>query len=527
MRGTDTSCEPELLRQALCVPGAKLCARGNGMPHKTRRYVVTGGFGPDHNLGVYNNNTHTIQRAFVERYFLCLDNGVYRPALRVDDFEYTRSHHLQMFRSAVNQHMPRLPRLSRQQVVDRYTGKKHAVYTRALESLARESLSVRDARLTSFVKFEKQDVGKAPRIINPRTPRYNLCLGTYLKHAEKPFFKAINKVFGNYTPATVIKGYNADVSASILKQKWDRFSEPVAVGLDATKFDMHVSVPALRYEHSFYKDLFPGSENLRFLLNLQLNNSGTAYAQDGEVSFSMKGTRCSGDLNTSLGNCLIMCADIWAFFQEQMVDVELANNGDDCVVIFEREYLERIMQLLPAWFRKKGFAMTVEPPVYEFEHIEFCQTKPVKLGTGWRLVRNHLAVLKKDPMCLIPINGPETYQKWLWAVGTGGSILAKGTPVQSAFYAAMLRGGKECSQGMIEEVYRGTSMLTRVSGLTTIGAITPEARVSYYYAFGVTPDQQLELERYYNQLAIQPIVMEEISRDALVLEPGLSLLLSP
>lgn len=80
---------------------------------------------------------------------------------------------------------------------------------------------------------------------------------------------------------------------------------------------------------------------------------------------------------------------------------------------------------------------------------------------------------------------------------------------------------------MIEEVYRGTSMLTRVSGLTAIGAITPEARVSYYYAFGVTPDQQLELERYYNQLAIQPIVMEEISRDALVLEPGLSLLLSP
>jgi hypothetical protein len=352
-----------------------------------------------------------------------------------------------------------------------------------------------------------------------------LCLGQYIKHAEKPFFKAINKAFGAHTPATVIKGVNSDVAATILRKKWDRFSNPVAIGLDATKFDMHVSVPALRYEHSFYKMLFPGSKHLEQLLKLQLHNTGTAFAGDGSVSFAMDGTRCSGDLNTSLGNCIIMCALVWAFLDEMQVAGELCNNGDDCVVIMESEHLEAVLARLPGWFRKKGFAMTVEDPVFVFEQIEFCQTKPVLLGTGWRMVRNHVAILKKDPMCLVPINNQSDYQKWLHAVGECGSILASGVPVQHEFYRCFLRHGLKGSDGFVQGVFRNTAAFERIQNLQYCDRVTPEARVSYYYAFGITPDHQVELENFFSKLVLAPLDFDIVSRDSLVLEPGISLLL--
>jgi len=524
VHGTDTVTDPDLIRRVQGIKGAKLCVRGNGMPTKTRKFVVVSSLGPDHNLGVYNNNVNTITRAFVERYFLCKVGDDYRPALPTSHAEYNKSS-LNRFRTEVLRNMPNLPRLSRQQVVDRYTGKKLVVYREAMLSLQRTGLTRKDSRLASFVKFEKQDTGKAPRVINPRSARYNLVLGTYLKHAEKPFFRAINKAFGAKTAATVIKGMNADKSAAVLREKWELFKNPVAIGLDATKFDMHVSPEALAYEHSFYEGLFPGSKELREILSWQRTNTGVARAADGEVAFSMRGTRASGDLNTSLGNCLIMCSLVHAFFKEMGVKVELCNNGDDCVVIIEREHEIDIMQVLPNWFIRKGFAMTVEQPVYDFDSIEFCQTRPVMLQTGWRMVRNHSAVLMKDPMCLIPISGNGCFKKWLYAVGECGGILATGVPVQQAFYECLLRHGDKCSDGMRDTIFHGTSMYQRTDGIGKANKVTAAARVSYFYAFGVTPDQQVCLEQYYKNFVIDELNTNAVTRDGLVLQPGISLLL--
>jgi len=520
VHGSNTRADPALLeRLPRECHGGQLCVRRNGMPSKDRKFVVATGLGPDHNLGVYNNNTNTLERAFVERYFFCAEGGGFRPALSVPSNAFRTSAFRQFLHTVVN-NMPNLPRLSRQQVVDRYTGRKRVIYEQALLSLQRKSLCDKDARLTSFVKFEKQDVSKAPRVINPRTPRYNLCLGRYLKHAEKPFFTAINEAFGGHTGATVIKGFNADKSAQLLKSKWDRFRQPAAVGLDATKFDMHVSMEALQYEHSFYKLLFPGSKELRCLLGQQLRNSGHAYLPDGQVDFKMRGTRCSGDLNTSLGNCLLMCAMIHVYARIRGTTIELANNGDDCVVFLERGDLTKFMRGLDTWFRGQGFAMVCEEPVFEFEQVEFCQTHPVQLSTGWRMMRNHTAVLRKDPMCLVPIQNDGVYQKWLYAVGECGLKLGQGCPVQQSFYDLLHRSGRVCTEGFKEAVIRGSTWAQRIDGLGT-AEVTPLSRVSYYYAFGLLPDEQVELERFYREGRVGPIDLKGVERDALVIEPGI------
>jgi len=167
--------------------------RRNGQTAKSRLFTVATGFGPDHNLGVYNNSVDTIERAFTERYFLCQDGKGFRPAFKVGPSSF-KGPEFSEFRRLVHVNMPNLPVLSSQQVVDAYHGPKRRVYEEAYRSLQVEPLTAKDAKLSAFVKFEKQDVGKAPRVINPRLPRYNLRLGKFLKHAEHRFFSAINKL---------------------------------------------------------------------------------------------------------------------------------------------------------------------------------------------------------------------------------------------------------------------------------------------------------------------------------------------
>lgn len=522
VNGSDTVLNSQLRMQRINQCQGRLCVRRNGQTAKTRQFVVLSGFGPDHNLGVYNNNVDTVERSMTERYFLCQEKeDQFRPAYSVRPSAF-KGDGFDEFRESVIKAMPKLPRMSRSATVASYRGPKQKVYANAQISLEETPIDVKDSRLNSFTKFEKVDVGKAPRGINPRSARYNLELARFLKHAEHHFFNAINKVFGARTKATVIKGFNADVSAGIIADKMAVFKNPVAIGLDAKKFDMHVSTRALKYEHSFYRKLFPRCSKLLRLLKWQLVNKGTAYTVDGSVVFEMKGTRSSGDINTSLGNCILMCAMVFAYCKMLGIDCELANNGDDCVVFMEREDETKFRASLPGWFRKRGFAMTVEKSVSEVEEIEFCQTHPVLLSTGWRMVRNLKAVMEKDPICLLPINGPKVLQKWLHAVGTCGGILSSGVPVLSDFYKSMLRHGVD-SKGLINEVYKGRSQLALGKGCA-VGEITPSARVSFYYAFGVTPDHQIALEDHYKSLQLDLQIQEAVDREHLLLNPGNNIL---
>lgn len=471
----------------------------NGQPAKRREYHAVSRVGTQHELGVYNNSVSTVERALVERYFLCKVGDSFLPPLKSEASVWA-GNAIQQFRARVVELVrPDAEILSLHQVVQCYTGPKRRVYENALRSLQRERVSRRDARLAPFTKFEKQSLVKAPRIINPRSPRYNLELGRYLKKGEKLFYKAVNKVWGGHTPHTVIKGLNSFDTASVLKQKWDRFKKPVMVGLDATKYDMHVGVNALKYEHSHYTSVWRNRPLLVWLLSQQIENYGIAYCPDGEVKFNIDGTRCSGDLNTALGNCIIMCAIIYAFCHDNNIVAELANNGDDCGLFIEEDDLVAVITKIPSYFAKFGFRIEVETEVRTFEEVEFCQSHPVLLEQGWCMVRNVRTCLQKDPMCLVPIQNELVWRKWLGAVGECGLASVPGCPVLQSFYQAFVRNGKPAGKRFKERIFANTSMLERSAGLTAVVArVTDEARASFYRASGITPDYQIALEDYFD-----------------------------
>lgn len=482
---------------------------------RIRKYHVVTRMGDNHDLGVFNNGVDAVERAIVERYFLCETGGEFLPALQTERKVWSDHTLCGIQASVVSEVRKRATVLTVPEVVGRYHGAKRRVYENAQRSLYRKGLSRKDSHLRPFTKFEKQSLSKAPRIINPRSPRYNLLLGKYLKHTEKLYYQALNKVWGEHTKHTVIKGMNVFEAATVMKAKWDRFVKPVAVGLDASKYDMHVGVFALMFEHSFYNDVFDTDE-LRELLLMQLYNRGVAYCDDGEVSFQVPGTRCSGDLNTSLGNCVLMCTLIRAMCEKLGVTAELANNGDDCVLMMEQSDLDRVLEKVPHFFESYGFRMVVENPVYIFEQIEFCQSHPVKLGRGWAMVRNVRTCLKKDPMCLMVIQNDRVWRKWLGAVGECGMASVPGCPVLQSFYNAFRRSGVKATSKFKGAVFRNTGTLERGAGIdAVIEEVTADARASFYLATGITPDYQVALEDYYDQFEI--CGMESLSfRDGVV-----------
>lgn len=496
----------ELLEQD---PRFRLSVQRNGRCRKRRRWCSYSSMCPQSEFGVVDASVDSLLQAITERSFFVQVGDHFELPLRVKNSEY-RCDSLADFQKSVVEHVGEQATIGTlRETVNLFHGAKHTRYVNAYNSLMKDPVSKKDRMLSNFIKFGKDRVDKAARLINPPSARLGLEMARFLKPNEHLYFSGINAAWGERTSATVIKGLDIYCSAEVLLDKWNMFQEPVAIGLDASKFDMHVTQQALKYEHSFYNDVFR-DPHLAELLSWQLSSKSVGYVRDGKVVASFPGTRCSGDMNTSLGNCIIMSGLIHAYCAEHSIVAELANNGDDCVVFIERTQLDSFMRDITPWFAAKGFRMTVEDPVYEFEQIEFCQAHPVNDGNRWRMVRNPITCLIKDPMCLKPIDSIRGLNKWRGAVGTGGLSLTSGIPVLQAFYSAMRRNTRKCSARYLRNViFDGTGALERGASLSaTECAINANTRASFAAAFNISPAEQIAIERYYDSVVLSDELQE-------------------
>lgn len=399
------------------------------------------------------------------------------------------------------------PVVDRDEYPDLYRGRKQQIYRRAVDSLITRGLTVADSFVSTFIKAEKVNLTSkgdpAPRVIQPRSPRYNVEVGRYLKLFEKELCAGFGRAFGY---DVVLKGKNADQVGETLAAHWASFKRPVAVGLDASRFDQHVSRQALQWEHSVYNGVFR-SEQLARLLKMQLRNRGIARTEGMRLDYRTEGCRMSGDINTGMGNCLIMSSIVLAYFDHVGIDARLANNGDDCVVFCEASQLAAL-DGLDKWFLEFGFTLTRETPCYRLEEVEFCQFHPVLLGTGWRMVRNPLVAMSKDCVSVVGWDKDSEVAAWAHAVGTCGLALTAGVPVWEAWYSRLQRLGVAGTSGLVERVEDCGA--TYWAKGCSVGQVTAEARVSFYHAFGITPDMQEALEAEYREPSsltpIQPMM---------------------
>jgi len=94
-------------------------------------------------------------------------------------------------------------------------------------------------------------------------------------------------------------------------------------------------------EHKVWKRMVPNGDrgHLKYLLDMQLENKGVSYVDGYKFKYRTDGCRMSGDMNTSSGNCMIMCILLGSYLDTLGVDYRFANNGDDCVIILESRHL--------------------------------------------------------------------------------------------------------------------------------------------------------------------------------------------
>lgn len=461
---------------------------------KTRTVTKVAVEGLTNEVFFYNNTLVNLERALAERVFNVEGSDGFRPPPQPETGAFGR---LGPFKEQLLRHCGRATRITSEQFVGMYTGRKATMYQAAVDSLQLRPVNRRDSYVSTFVKAEKviatpSKPWPAPRAIQPRSYRYNVEVGRFLKPLESKVYNGISKVWGE---PVVMKGYTVEGVAAVLRGKWEAFRDPVAVGLDASRFDQHVSTSALEWEHSVYTGCFHGNDRttLRRLLQWQLENKGFASASNGKIKYAVRGCRMSGDMNTALGNCLLMCALVWLYLQERGLLGKLVNNGDDCVVILERADLGRFNAGLVEWFLTFGFTMKVEKPTRTFEEIEFCRMQPVQTAGGWVMVRTPGPGMQRDLTTLLSVPNEKMARKWLYAIGAGGAAITHGVPVYSVLYQQMIALG--IASDVSKDTWLGDTGFMRLRSNRTAMPITPEARHSFWLAFGVTPDAQEELEK--------------------------------
>lgn len=340
-------------------------------------------------------------------------------------------------------------------------------------------------------------VDPCPRVIQPRSFRYSAALGKHIKHLEKPLFRLIDGVFGG---PTVLKGYDCIASAKHLRGMWEQFSQPVGIGMDASRFDQHCSQEALSWEHSIWAKLC-SSRRVKRLLRYQLKNKCKAWLNDGFIKYVTNGCRMSGDMNTSSGNCLLMCAMVYSYcIKHGISKFRLANNGDDCMLIIEAYDIPKTKSVQP-WFSQLGYNMKVETPVFEFEELSFCQTQPCFDGIGWRMVRDPRVSLSKDLTCTLSLENLRTRSLWLDAMHHGGRALTAGIPVFQQFYEMFPTTDVKMKPNETTLNEFNQSGFSRM--IPKVGSrreVTPESRFSFWKAFGILPDTQVMLEERFSTM---------------------------
>ncbi|APG76294.1 hypothetical protein 2 [Beihai tombus-like virus 5] len=348
----------------------------------------------------------------------------------------------------------------------------------------------------AFVKYERlAEWDKDPRMIQFRNAGYGAALACMLKPIEHRIYKLRDSKSGL---PLVAKCSNAHERAEILREKWNRFENPVCISYDCSRWDAHVKVEHLELEHEFYSMCNPDPQ-LPTLLQKQLRNS--VFTANG-LFYQVLGGRMSGDMNTSSGNVALMLFFMTAAtkgFRREIYD-----DGDDCVVIVEAEDEEKISERVLEWFTQAGFVIRVDAVARQFEEIMFCSCHPVWDGQIYKMVRDWRKVVGFGISGAKWMRqGEKAMKTYIRTNGVCEMALTRGVPVLQTYAQRLIQfgqGGKLVEDAMeVKKRLRLAMSNDQVESLdqidTTPRDITWESRESFAIAFNINPQQQIDMEQ--------------------------------
>jgi len=385
-----------------------------------------------------------------------------------------------------------------EQVVASYEEKRLRVrYEAALASLRGDGLCTRrDSRIKAFVKGELvcYKVAK-PRVIMARDPRYNLELASFLKPVEHAVYGALRGFGRCYTRTRFIgKGLSGEKRAELLRRKWTSRAGMVAFEVDCRSFESHVRAFQLLMEHGVYNSLVR-SPRLRELLRWQEKFSGTGT---GGVEFELEGVRASGDFNTGLGNTLIMCCLVLMVAESTGTSYDFLADGDNAVVFVVEKDLPLWRESLPRVFLSAGHEAELGDVARSFSEVVFGQSKPLLVNGLWRMVRDPFKIMSHACADFKHYSEMKGGLRVLKSVAYCEAVAASGVPVLQTWAQSLLKvtQGVSFSRARLDN-YEYQRILAR--GIRWSDAakreITQQTRLLFFRSWGISPEEQLSLER--------------------------------
>lgn len=379
-----------------------------------------------------------------------------------------------------------------------YSGRLRKRYLEAYRSLMEDGpVKKRDAFIKGFLKAEKrsEDNVTKPRMIFPRDPRYNLALASFLKPLEHwLWLRCTGRTFGGMSRLRVsAKGLNPVERASLIRRKMEFVGDCTVFEVDGSAFEAHVDEEQLSWEHSVYLHAYGGDPELRRLLRMQRTNTGVTA---NGVAFSRRAGRASGDYNTGMGNTLIMCRVIAGCMRGLQSRWDMLVDGDNAILFVRTSHLQQAISAVVDNCVKFGHEVTLEKPTTILEQVTFGQSQPVFFNGRYAMVRDYRKVFSNfaSSHCNMKNSG---WREYVRAVGVCEEHLANGLPVMGAAFRAVVMhlGGFKPIRFHLVQDYRLFGFDPANVPQRPEICPTPEARLSFEKAFGLSSDYQIALER--------------------------------
>lgn len=363
-----------------------------------------------------------------------------------------------------------------QEVLAGYSGSKKRMYYRAMKDYFDVGLCGSDRHVKMFIKPDKIPAGKIkdPRAIQYRSPKFNLVFSSFIKPIEHALYSGL--VGGASNTRFIAKCLNPVERAELLLRKAAAFDRPRFWLLDHERFDSCVRVEHLKSTHHAYRRIVGRHLALHWCCQAQLLNKGFTK---GGIRYRVRGTRMSGDADTALGNSLVNAVVLFAWVEGRKFDMLL--DGDDSIVILEDGDVPPFDV-----FEQLGFTTKIASTL-DIRQAEFCQSRLINTVPP-RFVRAPMRVLSHSAGT-VDNHGMRYWKTWVGSVGMCELVCNKGVPVLQEF-------GRQLSEVSWRYQY-DEHMQQRMGSLPrtrTCQRVTDRARLDFYVAWGIAPDEQRALE---------------------------------
>lgn len=465
-------------------PGAAIMYTPNVEEHRQRQYCV-----------YYQMNADICRKVYVHNNCNCNEMVAVRNRVIFDCPRPTklRVRQCKLIARLIADWIPREHRM-RGEWIAVYSGRKRRKYEQAAMDVELDGLKRSDGYVSAFVKAEKIFELKDPRLIQARSAKYNYALGNYLKPIEHHLYnlKGTGRL-SKFLPRSrlIAKGCNMQRRAGLIAKKMSKFSKPLVISLDASRFDAHVT-DMLRVEHLIYQRYWKDPQLDRLLAYQWKNRCRTSTG----IRYKVTGSRMSGDMNTALGNCVISVVLLANIMHSLKITPNLWDmlcDGDDCLLFIDESHRE-LLQSLPELYLQHGMQIKVENVTSELSRIVFCQTSPIRTVMGLKMVSNPTRTLSRSLVGCRHWAEPKFVPQYLYLIGYCELALNMGVPVLQQFALMVLSWGSRLPRhvqmsGRVIKALREE----RAHPIMPL-PISDDARLDFWDAFGIPPVEQLALE---------------------------------